>query len=135
MFGQIQPDVVYRAMKKDDQDKPVLGPNPRMLGVRDPTDITPNAQGDVTSDESGLSVSPPPPTNLPKHRRPQSLGGTGKDPVFKIDLSSIRKLDLVFIPDSQNPSHGFLAPAHQMTYRKYEDCISRTKDFWSLVFP
>jgi hypothetical protein len=63
---------------------PDVGGDARKLGVRLDVDIPVDASGMVESGHGGMSVSPDEAGNLPAHRRPSELGGSGKDPVFEI---------------------------------------------------
>ena len=101
-----------------DRSRPRCGPDARSLGARVPRDIEPDDRGDVHPETGGMSVSPDDPRNLPQHRRPPSLGGPGKDPVFVVFV--IADVDvgasLVFRPDARNPGrHGFVEPAAIVT--------------------
>ena len=50
---------IYRIMKKEEQqDYPKIGDSSVDLGVRIPTDIQPDAQGNVHPNTGGMSVSP-----------------------------------------------------------------------------
>jgi len=73
---------------KDDGGKPAIGPTARTLGAR-PGDIEVDAEGMVHPGTGGMSVSPGSPRNLPVHRRPAVLDGTGRDPVWKLNPSDL----------------------------------------------
>src|SRR5690242_21251496 len=95
---------VYRAMREDPAGGPMVGPTARTLGVRPGDDILVVA-GQVSPGTGGVSVAPDSPMSLPDHRRPPELGGTGKDPVWGIDIDSLG--DRVnFRQDKSN--HGLL---------------------------
>ncbi len=89
--------------------------------------------GMVHPDTGGMSVSPFSPTNLPRHRRPPSFGGTGKDPVYSIDDKHLGR-SLRYRPDPANPTgHGFVEPASIISFDDYQDAIARTAAAWRIV--
>ena len=66
-----------------------------------------------------MSVSPNGPRNLPSHRRPPTLGGTGKDPVWRITIADLG-IDLQYRPDPARAGHGFVEPVRLMTLSEYQ---------------
>ena len=64
---------VYRAMKKDADDKPTVDQTATGLGVRTGTDINTDSTGNVVLDGNGMSVAPGW-RNLELHRIPKRLG-------------------------------------------------------------
>ena len=74
-----------------------------------------------------MSVAPYTPENLPLHRKPKYLGGTGKDPVFQID---VKKLPLGLNYRQDKPNHGNIEPAFPMPYDLYRTLLSSTKLLW-----
>jgi hypothetical protein len=71
-----------------------------------------------------MSVAPDDPMNLPPVRRPKALGGTGKDPVWYIDIDLLGA-DLAFIQDK--PTHGLIAPSRSMTLDDFEKALAATQ--------
>ncbi|CAK2157045.1 conserved hypothetical protein [Vibrio crassostreae] len=130
-----EPLFVVRGMKMDSDGKPKLGECARTLGVRVPKDISPDTDGVIRDGIHGMSVSPIPVFNLPKHRRPQEWGGIGKDPVFGIDESLLIKFDLRFLMDPKKDSHGYIAPVGEMSYTDYVANLHATKPLWEYVKP
>jgi len=66
---------------------PEVGRSSRKLGVRidGPTpDIPVRSDRDVEPETGGMSVTLDSAANLPIARRPRSLGGFGRDPVFSL---------------------------------------------------
>lgn len=123
---------VVRGMKADSDKKPITGDTARTLGARNPADVQPGKNGFLALDQ-GMSVSPLPVSNLPKHRRPAEFGGTGKDDIFKLDTIHLATYDLKFIYDLHNPKHGFIAPFKGMTYNDYQIALHATKQHWVLL--
>jgi hypothetical protein len=113
-------------MRASVDNLPVLGPEARCLGVRPGIDI-PVAGGLVSRGTGGLSVAPHSAMSLPSHRRPNSLGGTGKDPVWALGLDGLPST-LNFQQDSAN--HGLIEPAFPMTLRQYEEALAQTRRSW-----
>jgi hypothetical protein len=120
---------LYRAMTPAADGLPLIAPTARGLGVRPGTDIAVNDDGLVYPGTGGMSVSPTI-AGLPLHRRPQDLGGTGKDPVFCTCVADIPD-SLVYRPDPLNPTgHGFVEPAAPMPIDFYQENIGSTRPFW-----
>lgn len=127
----LTPCEIYRGMTPDG-DVPKLGDSARTLGARPGTDI-PVEGGVVRPETGGMSVSPDTPANLPPHRRPPSLGGTGKDPVWNMNSNDLPD-GLTYRPDPANPAgHGFVEPSRPMTYDEYQSLIHSTQGQWSPV--
>ncbi len=78
---------LFRSMTPADNGDPVVAPTARGLGVRAPEDIKPDAGGEVSPNEGGMSVSPGSVWNLPPHRRPRTMGrgstGHAADEVYE----------------------------------------------------
>jgi hypothetical protein len=74
-----------------------------------------------------MSVAPDRPENLHQLRRPPQYGGSGKDPIWALDLGRLGA-DLQFRQDS--PTHGLLEPATTLLLAEYQQRLSDTKPFW-----
>ncbi len=129
--------LMFRAMKKADDRLPVLGRTARTLGVRvsafgavpeDPPqfDVYPDASGHVAPGQ-GLSVAMDDPRGLPKHRKPQALGGEGRDPVFSLPVNAVAK-DLNLNED--RPPHALIEPAVRCPLKEYEAALANTRTSW-----
>jgi hypothetical protein len=77
---------LYRGMIESG-GQPQIGSTARQLGVRE-SDVKLDKDNKVIPG-AGMSTAKGDPKNLPKHRRSSSWGGTGKDPVWEIDESTI----------------------------------------------
>ena len=124
----------FRGMKEDTDGLPVVGPTARTLGVRPGSDPTPDVLAVHPSDmlppgKGGLSVAPDDPMHLQRHRRPASLGGIGRDPVWYIEESDLGT-ELCFRQD--RPTHGFIEPVQAMTLQEFQDALARTRSFWEI---
>lgn len=118
---------LYGSMRAASDGQPECGSTARELGVR-PTDIRPNRHGNVKPGVGGMSVSPDSPRNLPTHRKPPSLGGDGRDPVWCISLLGRA---LRYRPDRRAPSeHGFVEPAATIHVTKYKRALCQTRARW-----
>jgi hypothetical protein len=126
-------DRLYRSMKATSMGRPAMGRTARTLGVRPGTDIPVTEDGSVEGGLGGMSVAPESPQNLPAHRRPPDRGGTGKDPVWELDVADLGD-DLVYREDPLMPGeHGFVEPARRMTLRDYESALLVTGGTWRLL--
>lgn len=78
----------------------------------------------------GLSVAPDRPENLPVHRRPPAFGGTGKDPIWSLEIATLGR-DLGFRRDG--PSHALLEPARAMAADEFQRALAATAPHWRKV--
>ena len=69
------------------------------------------------------------PLYLLKHRRPASLGGTGRDPVWYLDTNDLDP-ELCFRQD--RPTHGVIEPNRAMTLQDFQNALLRTRPNWRL---
>ncbi len=87
----------------------------------------------VHPESGGVSVSPPPPENLPEHLRPPEFGGYGKDHLFELDTDKLPS-ELRYRPDPKNPTgHGFVEPSESMSFEDFEQTIHGTRGLWTVV--
>lgn len=119
--------LLFRSMKVDSGDRPVCESTPRGLGVRPDIDI-PVHDGIVEPGTGGLSVAPDTPQNLPLFRRPASLGGTGRDVVWRIVPDSLPD-SLVFRRDRED--HGLIEPSRTMRFEEYNQALCETALQWT----
>jgi hypothetical protein len=126
--------LIYRSMKENSVGQPMVEESARGLGVRPGVDIDIN-MGMVVPFTGGMSASPLTPMNLPSHRRPASMGGTGKDPVFQMNTKDLPS-GLVFVPDKFNNNgaaiHGTIQPKGPVSYQVYKRLLESTQPKWSL---
>jgi hypothetical protein len=119
-------------MKAASDGKPVSGRTARALGVRPGIDIPVGVDGLVVGGEGGMSVAPDSPENLPTHRRPPEHGGTGKDPIWQLDVTELGD-QLVYREDPLMPGvHGFVEPVLPTTFDAYESALLETRHAWQL---
>lgn len=126
---------LYRAMKEAADGRPELGRSARALGVR-PGDLpAPDVAATASDDtvgpgDGGMSVAPDDPLHLPRHRRPASLGGTGTDPVWVLDVADLTT-DLAARQDT--PTHAILEAGGPTSLADYEAALATTRLQWRLV--
>jgi hypothetical protein len=122
---------VLRAMKPNEDGLPKPGWSARTLGARCNIDVPVNEDGFVEPETGGMSVSPPPPENLPYIRRPPEYGGAGKDPVWEVDTDELPE-ELGYRPDPERPDeHGLIEPSRRMTFEEYQRAIHGTRVLWT----
>lgn len=123
-------------MRADTDGLPRTGDSARTLGARPRTetgDINIRRGGIVFTRTGGLSVSPPPPENLPSFRRPPEFRGTGKDPLWELETDELPE-DLRYCPDPEQPGrHGFIEPSRAMPFTEYQRALHDTRGLWSQV--
>ena len=119
---------IYRGMIETSSG-PQIGDTARTLGVRANVDILIDGNGMVHPGTGGMSVSPRP-ADLPMHRRPIEFGGTGKDPVWRINTRNLGP-DLKYVPDA--PGHGTVQPTRSMLFEEYQEALANTQKDWRKV--
>ena len=118
-------------MKSGGDDLPKPGWSTRTLGTRCNIDIRISEEGYIAPESGGMSVSPPPPENLPPIRLPRELGGKGKDPIWEMDTDELSE-NLTYRPDPDNlEGHGFIEPTQVMTFEEYQKTLRETRSLWT----
>ena len=125
-----QPGDMFRAMRLEIDGLPKLGRSARELGVRINVDLPVGADGSVEPGTGGMSVAVDDALNLPKHRRPRSLGGEGRDSVFGLQTRALPD-DLALRVD-QRP-HAFVEPARRSALPRYEAALALTRSSWTRI--
>ena len=118
--------MVYRAMREDAGGGPLIGATARTLGARPQVDIL-IVGGQVRPYTGGMSVAPDRPENLHPMRRPPQYGGSGKDPIWALDISDL-DVSLHFRQDA--PTHGLIEPSSPMSLAEYQRRLADTKPNW-----
>lgn len=121
-------------MKEDSDGYPVTGFSSRTLGVRiqgPSRDIPVALDGTMSPGTGGMSVVLDAAQNLPKHRLPKSLGGEGRDPVFK--MSSTALPGSLWVRPDRYP-HAFVEPAFVCLFEHYEKNLWGTRVSWSNAY-
>ena len=125
---------LYRSMTEDADGLPTVGPSARMLGVRPGSHPTPDVlaihpTAVVLPGQGGMSVAPNDPMGLQRHRRPASLGGTGRDPVWYIETEDLGP-NLSFRQD--RPTHGLIEPKDPLELQEFQNALAVTRPNWKL---
>ncbi len=130
ILGSPKMTELFRGMKEDTKGMPEIGESSRGLGVRPGFDVPATDPGDlVRPGQGGMSVSPDDPQSLPYFRRPPALGGTSKDPVWRISEADLGN-DLHYRPDPARSGHGFVEPSRSMTLAEYQRALAQTQRLW-----
>jgi hypothetical protein len=111
-----------------DGDRPALGDED--LGVRVPTDIKPDAAGNVHPGKKGMSVVPDTPQLLQGHLRPESLGGTGTRPVWSITTGDLGAEVACVLTST---IHAVVSPAISMPSHAYREALEATRMSWKCL--
>lgn len=127
-------------MKPDPDGCPAVGRAARMLGVRVPGDIAPDAEGLVRPNTGGMSVSPGSIWNVPNHRRPMGMGrgstGPGGDRIFAIGAPPLATARLTVRAAPDRPElHAFVEPGSPIPLAAYDGALSSTRPDWSCAWP
>jgi hypothetical protein len=125
---------LFRSMKEAHDGLPEVGGSARLLGVRRGNHATPevlavNPTDVVGPGMGGMSVAPADPMHLDRHRRPRSLGGTGREPVWCIESG---KLNIALLFRQTSSRHGLIEPSSTMTLAEFEDALAATRMLWAL---
>jgi hypothetical protein len=122
-------------MRADVDGRPKVGDDARSLGVRlsgRTRDIVADDSGFVYPETGGMSASPPPPSNLQRHRRPREYGGTGRDPIWELEPDELPG-GLRYRPDPERPDgHGLIEPDRAMDVEEYRRLLGETRGLWRM---
>ena len=116
------------------------------LGVRIPTDIQPDAQGNVHPNTGGMSVSPSfdilikrlPARMVPVRFRNIVPGAAGRNTTFVWSmgigpfLRASVSIGLQLAVDPRDPGHGLIEPDAIMTLNQFLDRLHATKGEWTV---
>lgn len=119
-----------------DSKLPGIGPASSRLGVRVPKDI-PTSGTDLDAwvypDTGGMSVTLDDPARMPLPRRPSSLGGRGKLPVWQLSVAYFPRWTLRVRIDPRDPYHGFVEPILPVRFDDYISELVSTRPLWVRV--
>jgi hypothetical protein len=135
---------IYRAMKRAQDNLPVVEPSARGLGVREPpspdADVDVDAHGNVILNNRGMSVARHW-RELPRHRIPKRLktgqkGGLGPNADFCWKLGDgpftaapvAAGLELVLKP--HDPTKGNVVPDQQIPLAQFQANLAATRNLW-----
>ena len=117
-------------MKSADDGQPIIGPSARKLGVRvggTVVDLPVTSDGFVEPGTGGMSVAVDDAHHLPKHRRPRSLGGEGRDPVFALEAAIL--LPHLTLRVDRHP-HALVEPSLPCPLSEYDATLAGTRPSW-----
>lgn len=123
--------LAFRAMKQHADGLPAVGRSGRTLGVRVEgpiRDIPVRPDGSVTPGTGGMSVALDAAQNLPKPRLPKSLGGEGRDPVFRISTGA---LPFALVVHPERYPHALVEPRNQCPLAQFESDLANTRQSWT----
>lgn len=121
--------LVYKDLARDG-DVPACGAGG--LWIRPGHDVAAEKpEALVQPDEGGMSVTPDDPMLMPQSRRPRSLGGTGRKPVWSMATSSLPQYSLRCRADRVD--HALVEVAAVMTLGEFEATVCRTAHDWNLT--
>ncbi len=132
--------LIFRSMLADG-GKPMIGTRSKALGVRVPTDISPDAQGRVAPGTGGMSVVSAwrllLPHLIPRRLRPlvPHAAGTNALVCWRMDdgtfVAGPLAPGLFFRPDPWDPHrHGFVEPEREMDLGDYQAALAATVELW-----
>jgi hypothetical protein len=120
-------------MRATEDGLPRVGRSGRELGVRVDgmrRDLPVAPDGTVEPRTGGMSVALDEARNLPKPRLPRSLGGEGRDPVFRL-LGAALPSALSLRPDRY--PHALVEPRHRCRLLEFESALEATRPSWMIV--
>jgi hypothetical protein len=113
-----------------------------MLGARVPTDIRPDAAGDVHPGNGGMSVAPSmhdlPARLVPKRLRHLVPSAAGNDDLLVWRMGEGEFVQeaiseqLLLRLDPKRSNHGFVEPKASMKLEDYQGALAGTHDEWSI---
>jgi hypothetical protein len=110
-------------------ETPAIGD--RDLGVRVPTDITPDAESIVYPNKGGMSVFLDDPLAVPRSYRPRSLGGTGKKAVWMYAADHLPSG--LFLHGAGAREHALVEPDSPQLVEAYRERLASTQFNWNLI--
>lgn len=129
---------IFRVMHPDG-DKPLVGHQSKMLGVReDGTDIQVDPSGNVHPRTGGLSVAPHW-TILPPFLIPRRLSDKAPDAAGNANLVCFRHSQSRYESGPMNenldvrvesPRHGLIEPSSVMPLQSFQSALASTRDAW-----
>jgi hypothetical protein len=129
--------LVFRVMRKEEDDLPAVAPLANALGVRPGVDIDLDAHGNVVVNNKGMSVAPAW-RQITKFRIPRRLDpqgqGSNNTYCFKRGDGAFQQgafaPGLVLLPDSA--THGVVRPTQSTPLATYEDDLAATRGDWQI---
>jgi hypothetical protein len=137
---------VFRVMLTEN-GKPLVGTGRAQLGARVPTDIRPDADGNVHPGTKGMSVFRSidrfPPSMVPSRLQPLFPAAAGDDELTMwvhgegpfADAAFAEGLDFRLDPNPAKSHHGCVVPDRTMPLEDYQSALAATQEAWKAVEP
>jgi hypothetical protein len=132
--------LVYRVMKKNEDDLPVIEQSASGLGIRPETDVDLDSRANVIANGKGMSVAPSwrdlPVFRIPKRLRDKAQGARGSDNGYRFRAGAGLfepgpfAAGLELVPDS--PRHGCIAPAQTVSLAQYQNDLAASRADWQI---
>jgi hypothetical protein len=132
--------LVYRVMKKDEDDLPTVEHSSNGLGVRPGMDVDVDLQSNVIANGKGMSVAPSwrdiSLLRIPKRLRDRVRGARGPNnrSCFRTGTGVFQAGKfadgLELVPDSA--THGCIAPAQSVPLSQYQNDLAATRSNWQI---
>ena len=118
---------LFRAMRRDPENRPSCEPGFGTLLARLPRDIEPDAAGFVAPRTGGLSVNPHNVLYVPLNLR--------NKPGFSVYVIAEPNLgeSLSFRPDPADVQHGFVEPSRLLPLADYQTALQNSAPQWKIV--
>jgi hypothetical protein len=133
---------IYRSMKKAEDDKPVVEPSAKGLGVRvaGNTDVDLDDRGNVILNGKGMSVAPAwrklLPHLIPRRLRPSFPRAAGSPSLFCFAMGegtfSNGPISDALELQIDSPTHGVVAPRQLVPVDRYQSDLASTRDAWTV---
>lgn len=122
--------VIFKDLRRAN-DAPTCGPGG--LHVRPDKDVAAVEPGDLIRPlGGGMSVTPDDPMLMPQSRKPRSLGGTSRKPVWSLKVPILDEYDLACRRDRSD--HALVEVARTMTLQEAQDQLCQTATNWELAY-
>jgi hypothetical protein len=127
---------VYRSMRADSDELPVVGRASWALGVRIEglkRDVHVGEDGLVRPLGGGMSVGLGEWHSMPQGLIPVELGGTNpRNTMFSLEMEAL-PTELTIRQSGANKAHHVIEPRRKMPIQHYEDLLAETRDRWVRV--
>lgn len=123
------PSAIFKDLARDG-GAPRVGPGG--LCVRAGHDVDAVDEDDlVNPGDGGMSVTPDDPALLPQSRRPRSLGGTGRKPIWRLSPDLLPKHSLACRQD--DVGHALIEVSEPTPLAEFNANLGNTASEWEVV--
>lgn len=128
--GSDGPRIIYKDLRRAG-DVPDCGTGG--LHVRPVKDVEAVEQNDLVHPlGGGLSVTPDDPMLMPQSRKPRSLGGTSRKPIWSLEVPVLAEYDLSCRRDRTD--HALVEVTRTVTLQEAQDQLCETASRWELAY-